>query len=91
VGKLLNDIKTYPKEFLISLLLDQLDNNTYIEARCKKCIYHSEIFYDNQLIHICNDIWSGIDHSKEAEGGKHIFYFETKDICIECDGFKAKE
>jgi hypothetical protein len=90
MGKLLDEIKTYPKEFLLSLLLDQLDNNVYIEARCQNCIYHSEMFYDNNIIHICNDVWSGIGHSKDGGVGKHVFYFETQDLCIECDGFKEK-
>ena len=80
---LLSEVKGMKKEFLDNLLLDQLHNQSYIYKNCIDCVFHSEIFYNNKLIHICNDVWSGVDSI-----GKHIFYFETKDICIECGGFK---
>jgi hypothetical protein len=85
MDKILNEVKEMRKEFLDNLLLDQLHSKSYIDEKCTKCAFHSEIFHNNRVIHLCNDVWSGDWHV-----GKHIFYSETKDICIECDGFKDK-
>jgi ribosomal protein L40E len=81
----LEEISTYPKEIMYNMLLDQLHNKQYIENVCRKCQCHRIISHtDYGSIHICNDDWSKLGGTGV---GEHVFYCETKDICIECGGF----
>jgi hypothetical protein len=84
-NSILKEIKEYDKGYLENLLLDQLHNISFINSKCINCAFHSQVFYNNNVFHICNDIWS------DLKPGKHVFYFETRDICIESDGFKGRE
>ena len=85
MDEILKEVKEMRKEFLDNFLLDQLHSQAYINEKCIKCAFHSEIFHNNRVIHLCNDVWSGFG----GKGvGKHIFYSETKDVCLECNGFK---
>jgi hypothetical protein len=84
MNALLEGIKNLRKDFLNSLLYDQQWSEPYINKYCMDCKYHEIIDYNNKDIHICNDIWSF------ASVGKHIFYCETQDMCIEYKGFKNK-
>jgi len=85
----LNEIKNYRTDVLNNLLLDQSQNRSFIVSHCEKCVFHSTILHNNTIIHICNDAWSGMGHTKYGIG-KHIFYCETMDICLEYNGFKVK-
>lgn len=87
---LLEEIKSYNPSFLKTILWDQKHNQKWIEDFCEKCIFHGQIFYDGNIYHTCNDVWSGTGDNKSGVG-KHVFYFETRDICIESDGFKERE
>ena len=82
---ILEEIKTYSKNWIDNLRLDQKHKQNFINVYCSKCKFHSIVFTDNNEIHICNDVWSGLNAV-----GKHVLYSETIDICIESDGFKSK-
>jgi hypothetical protein len=71
-------------EFLENILKDQKNCSKYLSRRCLNCLNHSVEWIGNKMFHICDDDWSGLDV------GKHLFYSETRDICIEVGGFKSK-
>jgi hypothetical protein len=75
------------QDFLIQMTFSQKLNKKFIDSFCINCLHHSIMLTNHEDIHICNDVWSGLHEGNGV--GEHIFYSETKDICIECDGFKA--
>ncbi len=82
------EIKNYPQEYLNNLFMDQLHNAWYIDNRCKNCKLHRVItLEDYEDLHVCNDNWSKVGGNKGV--GEHVFYCETKDLCLECGGFSS--
>lgn len=82
--EILQEISTYPKDWIDSLLQDQHSvMEMYIQEKCLSCKLHSEILYKNRTFHICNDTWSGM-------AGRHVMYSETMDLCIEMKGYQKR-
>ena len=71
------------KNYFENLYLDQQHNVSFIYKYCMMCSHHSKETQDNKIFHMCNDNWSNM------KVGNHIFYCETKDVCVECNGFDS--
>ena len=63
---------------------EQNQHLNYLYETCWHCANHSIIMLRDHTFYICNDNWSGMNV------GEHIFYSETRDMCIEHNGFKQK-
>jgi len=83
---LLEEIESYPEDYLENLILDQEHHKKFIDKYCTNCKNHNIIDYIGIDFYVCNDNYSG----KNAVGD-HILYSETIDICIECKGFTKNE
>jgi hypothetical protein len=84
---LLEEIKSYPEDYLENLILDQEHHkNKFIKHYCINCRNHSVLKHNNIDFHICDDNYSGL----KPTISKHVLYSETIDMCIECNGFTKK-
>jgi hypothetical protein len=83
---LLEEIKSYPGNYLDNLIFDQTHKTKFINMHCVNCKNHDYLGYEGIQLHICDDNYSGLNPTI----GKHVLYSETIDMCIECDGFDKK-
>jgi len=79
--ELLKELETYSQNYLDNLHMEQANCRKYINGRCLFCLHYSNVELNGNLIHICDDNWSSL------KVGKHPFYHETLDVCIENNGF----
>ena len=87
MDKLLEEMKSYRKEFLEDMLFGQetVYEKKFINKFCMRCRRHRIIELENNQYHICNDTYSG-----DWYAGEHVLYSETIDMCMLNGGFIGK-